>query len=192
VQPSPFDDRDLADTRSLEYPGERLIACRNPFLAAERTRKREMPQQPTENELDTIVVATRRRQRALTSPDTTALRVGKMINRHKMGKQFQLTITDTSFSYQRNAEKIAAEAALDGIYITRTSVSEQQLDGRPPFRRTKTCRWSARLSQPENRRLEDPSNPSSTARSGVDPRVLVHLGLLRRVAHAPVTVANAV
>ncbi|MCH7747734.1 MAG: IS1634 family transposase [Acidobacteria bacterium] len=128
VQPSLFDDRDLAEIHAPEYPGERLIACRNPLLAAERTRKREVLLQATEKELDTIVAATRRRQRALTGQDRIALRVGKLINRHKMAKHFHLAITDTSFAYQRHAEQIAAEAALDGIYIIRTSVSEHHFD----------------------------------------------------------------
>lgn len=126
VEQSLFDERDLAQIHSPNYPGERLIACRNPFLAEERGRKREELLQATEKELDRIVVATRREKRRLRGKDRIALRVGKMINRRKMAKHFRLTITDTDFSYERDRERVAAEAALDGIYIIRTSVSEAE------------------------------------------------------------------
>jgi transposase len=127
VQPSLFDERDLAEIHSPDYPGERLIACRNPFLAEERTRKREELLQATEKELGRIVAATRRKQRPVKGKERIALRVGKVINHYKMEKHFKLTITDTSLSYERDVDKIAAEAALDGIYIIRTSVSEPAL-----------------------------------------------------------------
>ncbi|HXV77264.1 MAG TPA: IS1634 family transposase [Candidatus Polarisedimenticolaceae bacterium] len=124
VQPSLFDERDLAEIHSPDYPGERLIACRNPFLAAERAHKREELLKATEREIEGIARATRRPKRSLRGADRIGLRVGKVINRYKMEKHFRLTITDTSFSYERDREHIAAEAALDGIYIIRTSVSE--------------------------------------------------------------------
>ena len=126
VQPSLFDERDLAEIQSPDYPGERLIACRNPLLAEERARKREELLQETEKELDRVVTATRRERRPLRGKDKIALRVGKVIDRRKMAKHFRLTITDSSFSYERHGERIAAEAALDGIYIIRTSVSETE------------------------------------------------------------------
>jgi hypothetical protein len=127
VQPSLFDERDLAEIRSPDYPGERLIACRNPFLAEERARKREELLRATERELDKIVAATRRRQRPIQGQDKIALRVGKVINHYKMEKHFRLTITDMALSWERDTEKIAAEASLDGIYIIRTSVVEERL-----------------------------------------------------------------
>lgn len=128
LQPSLFDERDLAEIRSPDYPGERLIACRNPFLAQERQRKREDLLQATERELDRIRTATQRRKRPLRGQDKIGLRLGKVINRYKMGKYFQLTITDAGFSYQRRDERIAKEAALDGVYIIRTSVPRTLLD----------------------------------------------------------------
>ena len=124
VEPTLFDERDLAEFHSPDYPGERLIACRNPLLAEERARKREELLQETEKDLDRIVAATRRGKRALRGKDKIALRVGKVIDRRKMAKHFRLTVTDSSFSYERHSEGIAVEAALDGIYIIRTSVSE--------------------------------------------------------------------
>jgi len=126
VELSLFDEQDLAEIRSPDYPGERLIACRNPLLAAERARKREDLLQETEQELDRIVTATLREKRPLRGKDKIALRVGKVIDRRKMAKHFRLTITDTSFSYERDRGGIAAEAALDGIYIIRTSVVEEE------------------------------------------------------------------
>jgi len=126
VQPSVFDEQGLAEIRSPDYPGERLIACRNPLLAEERARKREDLLHETEKELDRIVAATLREKRHLRGKDKIALRVGKVIDRRKMAKHFRLTITDTSFSYERDRGGIAAEAALDGIYIIRTSVVEEE------------------------------------------------------------------
>jgi hypothetical protein len=100
-----------------------LIACRNPLLAAERARKREALLQATERELDTIVQATTRPKRRLTGAAAIALRVGQVRNRFKMGKHFQITITDTHLRYTRDTQSIATEAALDGVYVIRTSVS---------------------------------------------------------------------
>jgi len=128
LQLSLFDEQDLAEIRDENYPGERLIACKNPSLAQERARKREDLLRATEAELDKVVEATRREKRALKGEAKIALRVGKVMNRFKMGKHFRLTISDDSFAYQRKAEAIAAEAALDGIYIVRTSVPAKALD----------------------------------------------------------------
>jgi hypothetical protein len=122
VQPSLFDEQDLAEIRSSDYPGERLVACRNPLLAEERARKREDLLRETEKELDRIVGATMREKRSLRGKDKIALRVGKVIDRRKMAKHFRLEITEAGFSYERDRKGIAAEAALDGIYIIRTSV----------------------------------------------------------------------
>jgi hypothetical protein len=128
LQLSLFDQQDLAEITSDEYPGERLIACRNPFLAQERARKREELLQATERELDQIVAATTRRKRPLRGRDRIGLRVGKVLHRFKMGKHLRLQITEDAFSYARDPERIAAEAALDGIYIIRTSVPAEALD----------------------------------------------------------------
>jgi transposase len=128
IQLSLFDERDLAEITSPEYPGERLIACRNPLLAEERTRKREELLQATERELDKIAAATKRPRRKLTGKERIGLRVGKILNLYKVGKHFKLEITDEGFSYERATGKIAAEAALDGIYVIRTSVPAEGLN----------------------------------------------------------------
>lgn len=122
VQLSLFDQRDLVEVISPDYPGERLIACRNPLLAEERARKREELLQATERELDKIVLATRRQKARLKGKERIGLRVGKVLNRYKVGKHFCLNIADEEFSYERAGGKIAAESALDGIYVIRTSV----------------------------------------------------------------------
>jgi len=119
-----FDDRHLAEIASPDYPGERLIVCRNPFLARRREWKREELLNATGKDLDRIVAATRRGKNPLKGRDKIALRVGKWIDRHHVGKHFELTITDSAFSYRRNEEKIEEEKALDGLYVIRTSVPE--------------------------------------------------------------------
>jgi hypothetical protein len=118
-----FDVRDLAEISSPDYPGERLIVCRNPLLAVERKRKREELLQATEKELEKVAVATRRGKNSLHGKDKIGLRVGRVLGRFKMGKHFKLQIADERFGYQRNQDTIAQEAALDGIYVIRTSVA---------------------------------------------------------------------
>jgi len=127
LQTSLFDVCDLAEIHSPDYPGERLIACYNPFLADERTRKREDLLQATEKELDKIVAATQREKRPLRGRDKIGLRAGKVLGRFKVAKHFRLTITDTGFTYERRQERIEQEAKVDGIYIIRTSVEEPVL-----------------------------------------------------------------
>jgi transposase len=127
IQPSLFDERDLAEVVSPEFPDERLIVCRNPLLAAERARKRAELLAATERQLDEIVTATRRAQKPLSGQAKIGLRVGRVLNRHKVGKHFELTIDDDSFSYRRNEARIAAEGELDGIYVIRTSVKPDAL-----------------------------------------------------------------
>jgi hypothetical protein len=127
LQPSLFDQTDLAEIRHPDFPGERLIACFNPWLAAERARKREDLLQATERELEKVAEATRREKRALRGRDKIGVRVGKVLGRFKMAKHFELTITDTAFTYGRKLEAIEAEAALDGLYVLRTSVPKETL-----------------------------------------------------------------
>ncbi len=134
VQLSFFDRKDLAEVTSPDYPGERLVVCRNPLLAEERARKREALLVSTEKELEKIAEATRRQKRALKGKDKIGIRVGKIINRFKVAKHFALDIGDDHFSYQRDKEKIAAEAALDGLYVIRTSVPSEQLDAESTVR----------------------------------------------------------
>lgn len=122
-----FDERDLAEISSPDYPGERLIVCRNPLLAEERKRKREDLLQATEKEIEKVAVATRRTRRPLRGQDRIGLRVGRILGRFKMGKHFKLDITDERFAYERDQIGIAEEAALDGIYVIRTSVAAETL-----------------------------------------------------------------
>ena len=127
LQLSLFDTQDLFEISSPEFPGERLVCCHNPALAEKRARKRQDLLAATEKELTPIAAATGRAKRALRGKDKIALRVGKVINHDKMAKHFTLTITDASFTFTRNTEAIAAEAALDGIYVLRTSLPEHTL-----------------------------------------------------------------
>ena len=123
-----FDQRDLAEIQHPDFPDERLVVCRNPLLAVERTRKREELLQATEKELEKIREATLRPKRRLKGKGRIGVRVGRVLHRFKMGKHFQLDITEERFSYQRKQDKIAAEAALDGIYVIRTSVPVEAMD----------------------------------------------------------------
>jgi hypothetical protein len=127
-QPSLFDERNLIELTSEQFPGERLIVCRNPLLAQERARKRIELLAATEADLAKIATATQRASRALRGEQAIALRVGRVINRFHMAKHFELTITETSLSWTCKAGAIAAEAALDGLYVIRTSLSKDQLN----------------------------------------------------------------
>ncbi len=121
-----FDERNLVELSSPEYPGERLVACRNGQLAKLRAIKREELLAATEKNLRAIkerVDAGR-----LKGADAIGLRVGKVINQYKVAKHFELNIADASFTFARKREAIAAEAALDGIYIIRTSLDAQRMD----------------------------------------------------------------
>ncbi|GAG00028.1 unnamed protein product, partial [marine sediment metagenome] len=134
IQLSLFDQQDLAEVRSPDYPGERLMVCKNPMLAQERARKREDLLQATERDLDKIVEATRRPKRRLRGQDRIGLRVGKVLGRFKVPKHFRVTITEDGFAYERHAERIAQEAALDGIYVIRTSLPAETLNAEQTVR----------------------------------------------------------
>jgi hypothetical protein len=122
LQLSLFDERDLAEITDPAYPGERLVACRNPLLAEERARKRTELLAATERALNQIAVATQRLRNPLRGKTRIALRVGGVLGRYKMRKHFKLAIEETGFSFTRDEHSIAREAALDGIYVIRTSV----------------------------------------------------------------------
>ncbi len=128
LQMSLFDDRDMAAITSSDFPGERLIVCRNPALAAERTRKREDLLAATERDLSRIAAAVARRRAPLRGKAEIGIAVGAVIDKHKMAKHFALDITETSFGFARKAAAIAAEAALDGVYAVRTSLPATALD----------------------------------------------------------------
>ena len=129
LQLSVFDEHDLAEFTSDAFPGERLIACRNPLLAEERARKRLELLEATERQLEAIAMATRRATRPLRGKDKIAVRVDRVVQRWKVGKHFRFTITDTAFAYERDETAITAEAVLDGIYVIRTSVPPERLSG---------------------------------------------------------------
>jgi transposase len=128
LQLSLFDERDLGEIASPDYPGERLIACRNPLLAEKRRRKRDELLTATERELEKIARATRRERRPLRGKDAIGLRVGRVLGRFKMAKHFEIKIEDRSFQYRRNEQGVAQEAALDGIYVVRTNVPDDRMD----------------------------------------------------------------
>ena len=127
LQLSLFDERDLAEIQDPGYPGERLIACRNPLLAAERTRKRNELLAITEKQLNKVVAATQRARRPLRGKDAIAMAAGKALGRYKMGKHFHLQIDEDRFWFRRNQDSIDQETALDGIYVVRTNVPASQL-----------------------------------------------------------------
>ena len=127
-QPTLFDERNLLELTSEHFPGERLVVCRNPLLAEERARKRAELLAATEADLAKIAAATQRQRYPLRGEQAIALRVGRVIERFHMGKHIELSITDSTFTWQRRHDAIAQEAALDGLYVIRTSVSAQQLD----------------------------------------------------------------
>ena len=123
-----FDEQDLAEITSPDFPGERLVACKNPFLETERARKRESLLTVTEADLEKITAACARARRPLRGQDKIALRVDRVLNRRKVGKHFTTDIGEDRFSYHRNQDSITAEAALDGIYVLRTSVEASDLE----------------------------------------------------------------
>lgn len=122
IQPSLFNKENLAEIRSPHYPGEVLIACRHPFLAEQRRRKRQELLEAAEKDLDLVMKATLREKRRLQGSDKIRLRVRTVLNRYKVGKYFRVSISEKAFRYELNDEKVAVEAALDGIYVIRTSV----------------------------------------------------------------------
>src|SRR5712692_5773007 len=127
LQLSLFDQQDLAEITHPDYPGERLIVCKNPLLAADRARKRQELLAATERDLAIIALATQRVKRPLRGAAPIGLRVGKVLGRYKVGKHFTIEITDRTFRAQRDEAAIAAEAALDGLYVMRTNVPAGRL-----------------------------------------------------------------
>ncbi len=123
-----FDLRDMAEITHPDYPGERLIVCRNPLLAQQRARNREDLLQATQRHLEKVKLATSRSKRRLKGKEKIGLRVGKVIGKFKMAKHFLNSIEEESFSYEWDASSIAQEVALDGIYVIRTSVPREVMD----------------------------------------------------------------
>jgi transposase len=127
LQLSLFDQHDLAEIRSSDFPGERLIACRNPLLGEERARKREALLKSTEKELAKIKKAVDRERNPLRGREKIGVRVGGVLGRFKMAKHFRIEITDDAFRFERDTERIEEEARLDGIYVIRTSVPKEEM-----------------------------------------------------------------
>jgi len=127
LQMSLFDQKDLAEIRSPDFPSERLIACYNPLLAEERSRKRKELLEATDKELERIGKDVSRRTQTPFKKEEIGKKVGKVINRYKMEKHFKVTIGEGTFSYERNPASIEQESALDGIYVIRTSEPAERL-----------------------------------------------------------------
>jgi Transposase DDE domain len=163
-QPSLFDEQNLGEiTDVAEFPGERLIVCRNPLVGAQRARKRSELLAVTETDL--AAIAERVNRGTLLGADQIGLAVGPALKRYHMKKHFEVTITDTTFTYARKNEEIAAEAALDGFYILRTSLTETDLAARDVVRAYKNLEQAERAFgsikgpelqiRPIHHRLED-------------------------------------
>jgi len=139
LQMSIFDERNLAEISSPKlYPGERLVVCRNPLLAAERARKREELLQATEAKLDLVVRAVKRDNRPLRGADNISVRADRALRSHKVAKHFTTTATEDAFGYERDEQKIAEEAALDGIYVIRTNVGAGEVGAEDAVRAYKS------------------------------------------------------
>ena len=146
LQLSLFDQTNLAEISSEEFPGERLVVCRNPYLAAERERKREDLLGATERELDKVTASVTNPRGRLHTADAGAIgeRAGRVINKHKVAKHFELQIADGSFAYTRKTEQIEAESALDGLYVVRTTCPAEQLTSHAVVRVYKQLKMAER------------------------------------------------
>ena len=146
LQLSLFDQTNLAEITSEEFPGERLVVCRNPHLAAERDRKREDLLAATERELDKVCRMVMGPRGTLRGADAGKIgqRAGRVINKYKVAKHFDTQIADGSFTYQRKTEQIAAEAALDGIYVLRTTCGKDTLTSQAVVRVYKQLKMAER------------------------------------------------
>ena len=183
LQLSLFDERDMAEIASDDYPGERLIVCRNPELAAERTRKRAELLEATEKALVKIGAMTERKRNPLRGKDKIALKVGAVLDRRHMAKHFELAITDTGLTWSRKAEAIAAEAALRRRLCDPKQSSRRRLPRRHRPRLQGPQPRRTRLPRPQIGRPRRPPDPPSPGPSRPRPCLFVHAGLLRHLAH---------
>jgi transposase len=138
LQLSLFDEQNLAEIRSPEYPGERLVACFNPLLADERRRKRRDLVEATEKDLGKIAAEVSRRKRKQLSEADIAVKAGRVLNRFKVGKHFTLTIADGVFGWTRREDGIRRESELDGVYVVRTSEPQRRCSAEDTVRRYKS------------------------------------------------------
>ena len=125
IQLSLFDERNLVEIEAKDYPGERLVVCRNPLLAEQRRLQREDLLKATREELDKIVEATHRRRKPLRGKDAIGVKVGKVIDKYKMGKHISYSIEEDGFTYEINQESVSEEQTLDGVYVIRTSLAQK-------------------------------------------------------------------
>lgn len=146
LQLSLFDEYNLAEITSAQYPDERLVVCRNPAVAAERARKRESMLQATETELDKVKAMVHGERGRLRNAEAGKIgeRAGKTVNKYKMAKHFELKIADGSFAYERKVEQINAEAALDGFYAIRTTCQPEKLTSQATVRAYKQLKMAER------------------------------------------------
>ena len=146
LQLSLFDETNLAEITSKRFPGERLIVCRNPAVAAERARKRQELLAATEAELEQVKAMVERPRGSLRAATAGKIgeRAGKVSNRFKVAKHFELQITDSAFAYRRKTEQIAAEAALDGFYVIRTTCTAEQISAPAAVRAYKQLKMAER------------------------------------------------
>lgn len=170
LQPSLFDQQNLAEISSPEYPGERLIACYNPLRADHRRYKRQRLLRATEKKLVQLRREVARRTKKPLSAAEIALRAGKVIGRYKMAKHFELSIGDNAFSWQRNQESICCEEQLDGIYVIRTSAGKRRLSADQTVRSYK----SLSLLEQGFRCLKGVDLKVRPVRHWVEPRVEAH------------------
>ena len=153
IQLSLFDQRDLAEIASPDYPGERLVVCRNPLLAEERARKRRDLLDATEKKLIPIQTRVRRAKKPLRGKDKIALAVGRVIDHYKMAKHFTVVIADDDLTFTRNTAQIDAEAALDGVYVLRTSLKPETLEPPQPSKPTNSSLTSSAPSEASRRSI---------------------------------------
>jgi hypothetical protein len=173
LQLSLFDERNLAEITVPDYPGERLIVCRNPDLARDRARKREDLLAATERDLSRITGQVRRRHAPLRGQVEIGLAVGAVINSHKMAKHFALSITDDSFTYSRKLDSITREARLDGLYVIRTSVPAETMSAEDTVRAYKDL---ARVEQ-AFRAMKSIDLQIRPVHHWIEPRVRAHVFL---------------
>jgi hypothetical protein len=192
LQLSLFDQRDMASITAPDFPGERLVVCRNPDLAAERTRKRQDLLAATERDLARIQAAVARRRAPLRDTAEIALAVGAVLDKHKMAKHFDLESADAVFSFARKAAAITAEAAADGIYVVRTSLPAETLDDAATVPSYKSLPGGAGVSLHKDGRPPGAACASLAGRSGARACLPLHAGLLPGTAHAPAPGADAV
>ena len=179
-----FDTTDLAEIAHPDFPGERLIACKNPLLADQRARKRSELLDATEALLAPIKASVD--AGGLAGADKIGIRVGKIIGRHKMAKHFTVTIGDNSLSWERNHDKITAEAALDGIYVIRTSLTPDRIDPAGIVAAYKDLsKVERRLPEHQNHRLGPAPHLPPPRRPGPGARVHLHARRLPGLASPP-------